>query len=280
MINYQREYNLKEISYAKNDAICKFYIETTSIDLIKNIIKEGGYFFIGNTSKTLFCFKYKEIKIIKFISKEMKIYKNLIVVDSGMSLSKLGNICNNNGISGFEKLMTIPGLLGGSIFNNASFLEQCISDNLLYLLIIDKQGNFRIIKKEEVELNYRKINIKILDGGYFIYKAIFKVKRKSFNELLENKLLAINYRIKNQPQIHSLGSTFKNLSNIKIYQLIDKYVNFTEYNGYSICQTHKNFIELRKDLDILNLVKLIERIQGVLYNNIGLFIETEIKIIY
>ena len=56
--------------------------------------------------------------------------------------------------------------------------------------------------------------------------------------------------------------------------------SFKGYGGFLISDKHKNFIEINKDLDKLNLVKLIERIQEVLYNKVGLFLETEIIIVY
>ena len=43
---------------------------------------------------------------------------------------------------------------------------------------------------------------------------------------------------------------------------------------------HANFIQISPFLDYLNIVKLIERIQEVVYNKLSFYLETEIRIIY
>lgn len=280
MHRYYTNFNLKQISYAKNNALCAKYIETSQIELIKALLINVKCYFVGNTSKLFFQFDYKDITIVKNVINEAKIINKYLIVNSGTSLKFLGDFCLKNCISNFEKIMTIPGFVGGSIFNNATFLDQGINDNLLYLIVIDKNGMFRLIKKEEIKIEYRKIIIQSIGNYFFIYKAIFRIKNDSYENIKQKKEEAFIYRREHQPKIHCLGSTFKNLETIKAYQLIDKYIYFSGYKGFYICKTHKNFISIGKDLDNLNLVKLIERIQEVLYNNIGIFLETEIKIIY
>ena len=133
MHRYYTNFNLKQISYAKNNALCAKYIETSQIELIKALLINEKCYFVGNTSKLFFQFDYKDITIVKNVINEAKIINKYLIVNSGTSLKFLGDFCLKNCISNFEKIMTIPGFVGGSIFNNATFLDQGINDNLLKL---------------------------------------------------------------------------------------------------------------------------------------------------
>lgn len=278
MSKINRDFNLSKVIYSKLNTKVKYYLESDNINDIKELIKQDNIYFIGNASKILFAFDYKKIVVIKYIKSEIKLLNNFLIVDSGCSLSKLGNFCIQNNIKGFEKLMTIPGLLGGSIINNVSFLDQCISDFIYCIEVIDEEGNNIILFKDEITFKYRHMEVYL--SKYFISKVVFLVQFETTENLLFSKSNALLYRREHQPNILSLGSTFKNTDKIKAYRLIELYIPFTEYQGFYINQKHRNFIEIKPDLDKLNLVKLIERIQQVLYNNIGIFLETEIIIVY
>ena len=272
-------YDLAYVSHSKLKAKVQSYFECELLDDVISLIKNNMCdIFVGRMSKMLFAFDYKNINIIKYLGKHIEIKNDLLIVESGISLFELGKFAIKNGIDGFEKIMTIPGNLGGSVVNNVSFLDQEISKNILFLEIIDKDGNIRLIKRDEIIFEYRKMSINL--KKYFIAKVIFKIHKKLRHFLYREYKKAINYRMENQPKIHSFGSTFINPYPLKAYQLINQCIDCKEFNKVTINLKHANFIELRKDLEYLNLVKLIERIQEVVYNKVGLYLKTEIKIIY
>lgn len=278
MIRVYKNYDLKKNSYSHLSAKVKYYIETDEIKVITGIIKtKKNYLIVGNMSKLLFAFKSKDITIIHYTNEEIKLKNNILIVHSGVSLKKLAYFAIRNSLEGFEKISTIPGELGGSIKNNASFLNQGINDLLLFLVVIDSFGNKKIILKSELEISYRNINN--LDK-FFIYQALFKVKKKTRFFLYFEKKKALEYRLKHQPHIHSFGSTFKNYKQLKAYEIINKFIPFKEYYGVKISLMHANFIQISPFLDYLNIVKLIERIQELVYNKLSFYLETEIRIIY
>ena len=279
MDKYYTKYNLKMSNYTHLDSIVEKFLITDDINSILSLLKNNyQLFYVGKMSKLLFAFYYKKIFVVKYVKEEILIKDNLLFVTSGTSLLKLGNFCIQNGISGFEKIMTIPGLVGGSLINNASFLDQCISDNLLFLEIIDQNGLFHIIKKDELVVKYRQLSINYPNP--FIYRAVFKINKTERVKLYNQKKEAFLYRLTNQPRILSLGSTFKNYHHLKAYKLIKDNLDFYEYDSLKLSQRHLNFIEITNETDYLKMVKLIERIQEVLYNKLGFYLESEIKIIY
>lgn len=128
MIIIKNNFDIKKISYIHVGGVVKQYIEFDDYHVLKNIDK---FISLGNTSKILFCFDYSPNVFTKYVKKKIYFFKDKFFVYSGISLLKLNEILMKKNITGFEKLSTIPGLLGGSIVNNASFLDQCISDLLI-----------------------------------------------------------------------------------------------------------------------------------------------------
>lgn len=279
MNQFKTFYNISESSYTKLTAVVHYFLITDEIDSIIALLKNHySLFYIGRMSKLLFAFEYKDLFVVKYVDKTIKVHETFLEVSSGVSLLELGNYTIKNGISGFEKIMTIPGNVGGSIINNASFLNQGINDNLLFLQVIDSKGNIKTIKKEDIDISYRKVNFK--DENLFIYRAFFKFDRKLRYQLYQNKKQAFSYRLSNQSSKLSFGSTFKNYKQYKAYELINRYINFRSQNGVKISLKHANFLEFSSDEDYINIVKIIERVQEVLYNELGFYLESEIKIIY
>ena len=278
MIKIYKDYDLKNVSYSHLSSKVKYYIETDDVKVVKSLIKTlDNYLFVGKMSKMLFAFKQKDITLIHYVNDSIFLKGNLLIAHSGATLKSLSNFALKNSLLGFEKISTIPGELGGSLKNNASFLDQGICDRLLFVLTIDKKGNLKIFSKDQLEITYR--NIKNL-SHYFIYQLVFKVEKIPRYHLYFERKKAYLYRVNNQPRILSLGSTFKNFKDLKAYKIIKTFIPFREYCGVKVSSTHLNFIEIDPLIDYLNIVKLIERIQEVVYNKLSFYLETEIRIIY
>lgn len=279
MNQFKTFYNISETSYTKLRAEVHYFLLTDEISSIIALLKNKyTLFYVGKMSKLLFAFDYKDLFVVKYVDKTIKVQNTFLEVSSGVSLLELGNYAIKNGIAGFEKIMTIPGNVGGSIINNASFLDQGINDNLLFLQVIDSKGNIKTLKKDDLDINYRRVNFK--EENIFIYRAYFKIERKLRYELYQSKKKSFSYRFSHQSSKLSFGSTFKNYKQYKAYELINKYIDFRSQNGVKISSKHANFLEFNSDEDYINIVKIIERVQEVLYNKLGFYLESEIKIIY
>ena len=89
-----------------------------------------------------------------------------------------------------------------------------------------------------------------------------------------------NYRLNNQPHlVYTLGSTFKNGSNYKAYELIrgskaDKLM----VNGAKISEKHANFIINFNNCCAKDILELIENIIKKVYNINIIKLESEIEI--
>lgn len=277
MIKYFSNYNLIDCSFAKLNAVVKYYIETDEYRVVQSLIKHKyNPYFLGNCSKLIFCFDFKNALFIKYLAKNIKLKGSLLQVDSGVNLKELGNFTISKGIKGFEKIATIPGLVGGSLVNNASYLDQCISTYLYQVIAINGNGNIVVLFKKDIIFKYRYSSLR----EFFVLKAIFKIEFEDTNKLLYSFYNSQNYRLVNQPKMCCLGSTFKNYGPIKAYKLISLIYYDLGNEMHYLNDKHLNFINLNLFSHYLSIVKLIERIEEMIYNKKQILLKREIQFIY
>ena len=276
MITIKNNFDIKNISFIHVGGRVKQYVELDDYRELNNFNK---FISIGNTSKILFCFDYSPYIFIKYIKKKIYFFNDKFFAYSGISLFKLNEVLMKKNITGFEKISTIPGLLGGSIVNNASFLDQCISDLLIKILVYDN-GKLYFIKKNDLELKYRSTNL--IRNNFLIIGAYFYIRHDSNENIVKKFNLAKEYRILHQENKLSLGSTFKNTKNYKIGQVLDK----LSYKGFSfskkcyVSYKHANFIIIKKDANYKEIYYLINFLKNVLYNYLQEDIYLEIQVIF
>ncbi len=130
------------------------------------------------------------------------------------------NFCLDNSITGFEFLTGIPGTIGGAIKMNSGCYKQSISDHFLNVKCIDRNGKTIRLQKKDINFSYRQTNI---PKNLIFLEAQFSVK-KSKKYKIYNLMKSIkSIKKKTQPTaVRTGGSTFKNPSNTKAWELIDK----------------------------------------------------------
>ncbi len=277
MIKIIDNFDLSQISYIKIGGICKRYITFDDLNYLSNL--PDKFIAISSTSKILFAFNYTPITYIKFIKDNIIFFNDSYFIYAGARLIDIYNkLCKYN-LSGFEKISTIPGLLGGSIVNNSSFLNQCISDNLIKILVFEN-GKFHFLSKKELNFSYRSSSLKrnniLIIGGYF--KKVYKDEKAIKDDFIK----AIQYRYKHQKEhLMTLGSTFKNPNNISIGKVIDK-LNLKGFyldKNVKISSNHGNFIIVNEKSNYLHVLHLITTLKCVLYNYLGVTVDLEIVVI-
>ena len=276
MIIIKNNFDIKKISYIHVGGVVKQYIEFDDYHVLKNIDK---FIYLVNTSKILFCFDYSPNVFIKYVKKKIYFFKDKFFAYSGISLLKINEILMKKNITGFEKLSTIPGLLGGSIVNNASFLDQCISDLLIKILVYENKKIY-FIDKKDLDITYRNTNLK--RNNFLLIGAYFYLKYDLPENILKRYNLAKEYRILHQENKLSLGSTFKNGKNYKIGQILDKlsYKGFSLSKNCYVSNKHANFIIIEKGANYKEIYYLINFLKNVLYNYLQEDVYLEIQVIF
>lgn len=143
-----------------------------------------------------------------------------IIVGAGALDRTVALTCANHGIAGFEFLVGIPGSMGGAVKMNAGAYGREIKDALLWVEVIDREGQKHQLFPEDLHFSYRHSTIK---DDMIITKVRLRGhpgKPAEIHQILRDFLAR---REESQPiQGRTGGSTFKNPLPHKAWELIDQ----------------------------------------------------------
>jgi UDP-N-acetylmuramate dehydrogenase len=227
----------------------RFFVEVKSekdiIEALKFAQKENlNFLILGNGSNILVNDKGFDGVVIKLNDNQISIKQNQINCASGVMLSELVSKSYQNGLSGMEWAVGIPGTVGGAIYGNAGAYGSSIDKNLysvdvIYITPSNRQEN-KILRKmiQDKIVSEQDVSRKILSShhgdayrlrlyqkdcqfsyrqslfnkisGFIILSSIFLLKPGK-KEAIKNKMdEIIKARSLKIPFFPSAGSFFKN----------------------------------------------------------------------
>ena len=213
--------------------------------LLKEFCKNGiSYTVLGNGSNVLFHddnITNIIIKLGKDFSYIDKIQDNIFKIGASCLMPHISSTFQKEALSGFEFACSLPAELGGSLFMNASFRGQKISDILESIEICTENGEFQTINKDDLVIIPKQIKIpsnSVIIGASF--KLINKDKEEINQKIIENK----EFRQRTQPKGASCGCIFKNPStDMPAGMLLDKVgLKGTRVGGAVYSTVHANWI--------------------------------------
>ncbi len=254
-------------------------IEELTSFLKKNKLKSINI--LGAGSNTLIRDGGVKNVTIKLSSKfsYLKLRNNNIIEAGAATLDKkLSNYATENSLSGMEFLSGIPGSIGGAIKMNSGCFGKEVSEILHSVKVIDLKGCIKELPAKDINFVYRGSNLSsdlIILSAQFIGKklSISEIKKKQ-EDILKKKKLA-------QPsQIKTCGSTFKNPSNQKAWELIkNSGCNNFKVGDAKISEKHSNFFINNGKATSNDIEQLISKVQKKVLEMTNIKLELEIKII-
>jgi UDP-N-acetylmuramate dehydrogenase len=207
-----------------------------------------------------------------------KIYINggLIVAEAGVWLTKFVDFCIQNELAGVEMLAGIPGTIGGAVVMNAGAHGGEIADHLVEVEVI-RNGHTQQVKNENSQFTYRH-------SGFdqdVVLSAAFKLQRGDKELLSAKRRELILRRNEKQPlEFPNLGSMFKNPPNTFAAKLIEQAgLKGKRVGDAQISEKHANFIINLSNAKAEDVVKLIDLVKRTVYQNSGLMLELEVKMV-
>ena len=277
---YKKDVSLKQFTWFKTGGNAKYFFKPNTFDDLVKFMKSNNKecITIGAGSNLLIRDKGISSSVIK-LGRGFNFIKhkdNIITVGGATLDSSISSYAQEVGIGGLEFLSTIPGTIGGGIIMNAGCYGSEIADILLSLDAIDKHGDLIKIKKEEIDFSYRKSIFKepdliIISCELLGYSSDPKSILKKIEKLRYN-------RNETQPIAEKTGgSTFKNLSDKKAWELIKKSgcENFREGDAV-LAKNHLNFIINTNSATSEEIERLMERIEKRVFEKTGYKLEREI----
>ena len=267
-MNVFKNVDISPYSYIKvGGVVDKLYIVKNEENFIQVLNYENNVKLIGQASKILFAFDYDYSSYILDRNDYIKEEKDRIIIGSGTPLNKIGDYFEKRGYEGFSFIRTIPGRLGGSLVQNASCFNECVSDKLIRVKVY---FNHRITYKNKEDLAFSYRNSIFKKRGYIILGVMALISKDKKEKIKERMREFVLLRTAKQPQLPSAGSVFKNGESFYAGKLIEEMgLKGKRVGGAMVSEKHANFIVNYKNAsgkDVVKLIKEIKKMAKIKFN--------------
>ena len=242
--------------------------------------------------------------VIEVKAREKRVEDNYVIADAGCITVDIAQFSIQNGLTGFEWGVGVPGTIGGAVRGNAGAMGGEMKDNVDKIAFY-RDGEVVEITNEECEFGYRSSAIK-RDGGV-VLEVWLKLEQGKDKSGMKQMLEHLQYRNKTQPQGYSsTGCIFKNADYAKNKAALlvfadaedEKVQGFKKYGKISagwlieqagmkgvkkgnaeVSEVHGNFILNKGGATAAEVLDLIDEVKQTVYNALGIQLEEEIQIL-
>ncbi len=215
----------------------------------------------------------------------------MLSVSSGYPVGKLIQETINEGLSGFEYHLGLPGTVGGAVFMNSKWTKPVSSfgDNLIYAFVIDNKGKVKRVEREYFQFSY---GFSILQKTReILLEAVFKMRKTDPPILKEAAADSLKYRRLTQPTgFYTSGCFFKNITLLEKEKhglpttsagyLIDKSgLKGLRVGNFYVSPKHANFIVHEGEGETADLLKLVKLIKKKVKEKFGIDLQEEVIVI-
>lgn len=168
------------------------------------------YFILGGGSNLLISDNGFNGLVIKNNSQQIEIKDNIIKCDSGVTLSQVIKEATDNGLSGLEWAVGIPGTIGGAVRGNAGAYGSDIATVIknVEVLRVDKK---EILENEDCQFNYRDSIFKQKNNQDIILSITLALEKKDTAKIKETIANILKERSGKFDKGFCAGCIFKNI---------------------------------------------------------------------
>lgn len=262
-----------------------YFVKPESIEEIKALTecaKRHGiaYYVLGNGSNMLISDEGYRGMIIRLGEEFSAITmqdNDMISVQAGAKLSRIGNEAAAKGLTGFEFASGIPGTVGGAVVMNAGAYGGEIKDIIVSATVLTQEGNVVTLSNDELELGYRTSIIQ--KKGYIVLLAVFKLEKGDEAQIRSRmKELAEKRREKQPLEYPSAGSTFKRPEGFFAGKLIaDAGLKGFKVGGAQVSEKHAGFVINTGSATACDVIELTDEVKRKIKQIYGVELELEVK---
>ncbi|HEU24986.1 MAG TPA: FAD-binding protein, partial [Mesoaciditoga lauensis] len=234
---------LSKISKIKIGPSASVYMAENAFEYMKNPLLVADKIVLGNCSKVLIGDNVKDVIINVDQNPVIEHRGEILHVSSGLTVDYLMEYLLKNEIGGPQYLAGIPATIGGLIWMNGGAFGHHIWEDILYIRAIDLNGKIFFLNHDDVKFSYRFSDLKSFNVK-FIVDAFLRIHKIPYFELAKEISEKIEYRKIHHPVDYpSLGSTFKNSSNMLAWKVIQE-IGLVNYRvgDAKFSEKHPNFI--------------------------------------
>jgi UDP-N-acetylmuramate dehydrogenase len=274
-----------------------FFVAKTKQDLIKaiKIAKQNNlrFFILGGGSNLLVNDKGYDGLVINF---QFSIFNfhgrpqadspkgcfSKINAGAGTLLSEVVQQSVENGLTGLEWAVGIPGTIGGAIYGNAGGSingnRVSIGDFVESVEILDKNLKIKKYTKKQCKFAYRESIFK--HNNEIILSVVLKLKKGNSEKNKEIIKQIFKERTQKIPKGYSAGCIFKNSDKYSAGYLIDECgLKGKKIGRAEISKKHSNFIINLGNAQANDVLKLIKLVKQKVRQKFKISLEEEIQLI-
>lgn len=256
---------MAELSFALR-TIHEFDVPVTIIGCGSNIlVKDGGI--------------RGAVVSVRHMTQIMDCNDNVLCIGSGYMLKDASEFAWENGLTGLEFAIGIPGTLGGAVFMNAGAYDGEMSHVVTAVRAVDFQGNIKEYDASHLDFGYR--HSVFHDNHEVIGEVIMTLKSGDKNVIKARMDELTEKRESKQPlEFASAGSTFKRPPGYFAGTLIEQ----TGLKGLSVgdaqvSHKHAGFVINTGSASAKDVLDLIAEVQRRVYDQHGVHLEPEVRMI-
>ena len=262
------------------------FIEPSNLEELKKalgFVRQHNipYYVIGNGTNLLIGDKGIRGAVIKVGESfgEIEITGEEVIAECGVLLSTLSKVVARNALTGLEFASGIPGYLGGAIAMNAGAYGGEMKDVVEWVEVLDDNLELQRFTNSEMEFIYRKSIVE--PRNLIVIRCKMKLKKGNQEEI--NCIMSdLNLKRKTKQPLHlpSAGSTFKRPPGYYAGKLIeDAGLRGFSLGGAQVSDLHCGFVVNKGNATARDVYDLIKHVQQTVFNQFGINIETEVKMI-
>lgn len=278
------------------------------VELLRFLDSEGvPRFILGGGSNMLASDEGYKGVVIKIKTQQATVLPTGIQAEAGCITVAIAQLSMQNGFTGFEWGVGVPGTIGGAVRGNAGAMGGEMKDSVTSVTVY-QDGEVVEMSGAECEFGYRDSIFK--RRSLVVLSVTLTLAKTDNNELAKKALEYLQYRNKTQPQgFASTGCIFKNITpsewgidkadllarfpdeaeKIAHFFSIDKISAgwLVEQSGMkgaavgkaAVSDKHGNFVVNLGEATATEVTDLIEQIKSAVHKKSGIDIEEEIQII-
>ena len=203
---------------------------------------------------------------------------NLLTADAGTMMHAAAAMAADAGLSGMEFASGIPGTAGGGAIMNAGAYGGEMSQIIMEVTVVSREGNMRTLPAAELDFGYRHSALQDIDC--IVTQVVFRLDSGNPVQIREKMSELNRQRAEKQPlDVPSAGSTFKRPEGAFAAALIDQCgLKGYAVGGARVSTKHAGFL-VNTGNSAKDYLELVRTVQRIVEERTGIRLEPEIRIL-
>ena len=202
-----------------------------------------------------------------------------LIAGAGAKLKDVSEFAADNGLSGLEFAIGIPGSIGGAIFMNAGAYGGEMKNVVSVVRAVSRDGRMVELRGNELDLGYRRSVFQ--SNGHAICEVELELDEGDVDQIKSAMDDFTQRRQSKQPlEYPSAGSTFKRPKGHFAGTLIDQTgLKGLRVGGAMVSEKHAGFVVNAGGATAADVLKLIEEVKRRVFETYAVKLSPEVRII-